>query len=161
MAQGIRQIEFELTEAAGRRIDGSVPGVRPRAPLRSGPSALERWCSAAAEAPEACLVIDREHHVLAVSTSWCALLGIADRATVHGLPLLSVVRLLDFGDGAELDDGEAGKIPPLLAIKSRTLARGLVRVPGTNGTPITLDSVATPLLDGETVAGSLTFFAKL
>lgn len=161
MAQGIRQIEFELPEAASRRVDGSTLGVRPRAPLRSGPSALERWCSAAAEAPESCLVIDRDHNVLAVSASWCAMLGIADRTIVLGNHLLSVVRPLDFGDGAELDEGEAHKIPPLLAIKSRTLARGLVRVPGTGGAPITLDSVATPLLDGETVTGSLTFFAKL
>lgn len=161
MAQGVRQIEFELTEATGRRANGVVAGTRPRAPLRSGPSSLERWCSAATEAPEACVVIDTEQRLLASSQSWCALVGIPDPAAAYGHPLLSVVRLLDFGDGADLDEGEATKIPPLLAIKSKTLARGLVRVPGTGEEPTTLDCVATPLWDGETLVGSLSFFAKL
>jgi len=108
------------------------------------------------------VVLDREHRVMAASDAWCALMGVPGQASVQGHPLLSVLRLLDFADGAELDDGEASKIPPLLAIKSRALARGLVRVPdGSGGDPVTLDSIATPLLDGDDVAGSLTFFSKL
>jgi PAS domain-containing protein len=160
----VRQLEFKLTDSAGGRIDPTAPGVGSRAPARFGTSTLERWCLATAGAPEACVVLDREHRVMAASDSWCTLMGVPDQTSVRGHPLLSVVRLLDFADGAELDDGEASKIPPLLAIKSRALARGLVRVPAgsdSDSDPVTLDSIATPLLDGDEVAGSLSFFSKL
>ena len=106
-------------------LDSAVPGPRARESIHRGASSLERWCAAAAHAPEACVVLDREHRVMAASDAWCALMGVPGQASVQGHPLLSVLRLLDFADGAELDDGEASKIPPLLAIKSRALARGL------------------------------------
>lgn len=160
---GVRQLEFDLTEPTSGRPHPPAPAASPQT-RQPATSSLERWCAAATGATEACVVLDREHRIRAASHAWCTLMGVPDQAAVQGHPLLSVVHLLDFADGAELDDGEASKIPPLLAIKSRTLARGLVRVPAdadSSSDPVTLDSIATPLLDGDTVAGSLTFFTKL
>ena len=71
--------------------------------------------------------------------------------------------LVDFTASlAKLDNAEADKIPPLLAISSGRLARGLMRVrPPAGGTVRTVDAVATPLWDGSTLVGSLTFFSEV
>jgi hypothetical protein len=52
-------------------------------------------------------------------------------------------------------------IPPLLAVTSGRLARGLLRVQRPGQLPGTVDAIATPLRDGDTVVGSLTFFAEV
>src|SRR5690606_32809769 len=134
---------------------------RARESIHRGASSLERWCAAAAHAPEACVVLDREHRVMAASDAWCALMGVPGQASVQGHPLLSVLRLLDFADGAELDDVETRKFLPQPAITSRALARGLVRVPdGSGGDPVALESIATPLRCSGDAAGSLTYSSK-
>ncbi len=53
-------------------------------------------------------------------------------------------------------------IPPLLAVSSGRMARGLIRLacPKT-GRVSTLDAIATPLVNGPDIVGSLTFFARL
>jgi hypothetical protein len=53
-----------------------------------------------------------------------------------------------------------GKIPPLLAMSSQRLSRGLLRV-DRDGTTATLDAIATPLFDDGRLAGSLTFFSEI
>ena len=59
-----------------------------------------------------------------------------------------MLRPLDFSAaGIALDEGEVSKIPPLLALASGRLARGLLRVQCRDDA-CTLDAIATPLLDG-------------
>ncbi|HEX5201429.1 PAS domain-containing protein [Paractinoplanes rhizophilus] len=124
---------------------------------------LDRWTSAVAEAAEPCLVIDTATTILAVSASCCELFGLGKPAEVIGQPLGSALRLIDFTAGAgELDETDVEKIPPLLAIRSERLARGLLRtMPAPGEPPLTVDAITTPLLLGERVAGSLTFFASV
>src|SRR3954454_8973434 len=121
---------------------------------------LARWPEAAAHAGEASLVIDSRSVIVALSPPCHPLLGI-DLPAV-GENLVDVLRLLDFsGSGVALAVDEVGKIPPLLALASGRLARGLIRVECANG-PCTLDAIATPLTDrGGAAAGSLTFFSPV
>jgi hypothetical protein len=122
-----------------------------------------RWTSTVAAAAEPCLIIDTSTAILALSTSCGELLGLGKPPEAIGQPLGAVLRLLDFTAGArELEESDADKIPPLLAIRTERLARGLLRVvPVPGETPLTVDAIATPLLEGERVAGSLTFFSAV
>ena len=138
-------------------------------------SPLDNWAAAVAEADEPCLVLDADGVIVALSASCRTLLGLprppvaprspAGRARPRppaspGL-LHEAIRLLDFSSsGGALGDGELSKIPPLLALTSGRLSRGLLRVESGDGA-CTLDAVATPLLDGRTVVGSLTFFSAV
>jgi PAS domain-containing protein len=122
-------------------------------------SSLGRWAEAVANAGEASLMIDADHLIVALSPTCQVLLGL-DRPAV-GENLLDVVHLLDFsGSGGALGMDEVGKIPPLLAIASGRLARGLLRVECREG-PCTLDAITTPLLGRMGTAGSLTFFSPI
>jgi hypothetical protein len=126
-------------------------------------SGLDRWTASVAEAAEPCLVIDTSTTILAVSASCCELFGLGKPAEVTGQPLGAALRLIDFTAGAgELDETDVEKIPPLLAIRSERLARGLLRtVPGPGEPPLTVDAITTPLFAAERVAGSLTFFSPV
>ena len=54
------------------------------------------------------------------------------------------------------------KIPPLLAIRSKRLARGLMRVQIDGPEPhLTVDAIATPLMAADQVVASLTFFSPV
>jgi hypothetical protein len=125
---------------------------------------IDRWTSTVATAVEPCLVIDVAARILAVSRSCSELLGLGLPSDVVNQPLVGgVLRLIDFtAGGGELDEPETEKIPPLLAIRSQRLARGLMRVQtgGLDG-PLTVDAIATPLLDGDQVVASLTFFSAV
>jgi hypothetical protein len=112
--------------------------------------------NAVADAAEPSLVIDAEAVVIALSPACHEMLDLESPAV--GRRLLDVLRPLDFSAaGVALDQGEVGKIPPLLALASGRLARGLLRV-GCHEGACTLDAIATPLLDGSRTVGSLTFF---
>jgi PAS domain-containing protein len=112
-----------------------------------------------AEASEPCLVIDTDAVVVAISPACDDMLGL--ESSTIGRRLLDVLRLLDFSAaGVALDQGELSKIPPLLALASGRLARGLLRVECRDGA-CTLDAVSTPLLNGDHRAGSLTFFSPV
>jgi hypothetical protein len=109
-----------------------------------------------AYAVEPSLVIDGESVVVALSPACQEMLDLHRPAI--GRPLLEVLQLLDFSNpGGALSQGETRKIPPLLALDSGQLARGLMRVQCREG-PCTVDAVATPLHDGSGPVGSLTFF---
>lgn len=131
-------------------------------PVESSGS-LQRWATAVSGAHEPCLLIDADSVIVAASSA-CADLLSCDSISACGLRLRDAVRhLVDFTDPPDkLDSSEADKIPPLLAISSGRLARGLIRVagPGQERASI-VDAVATPLRDGTTVVGSLTFFARI
>ena len=123
-------------------------------------SSLDRWAEAVAGAAEPCLVVDARATVVALSEAGADLLGL-DPDVIGQSLLDGVLRLLDFSpSGADLDEGEIGKIPPLMALASARLARGLLRVER-DGAPCTLDGIATPLLDDGRVIGSLTFFSEV
>lgn len=135
----------------------SEPRVaRARQPVQSP---LQRWAAAVGEAEECCLILDTEAVIVAISTPFEQLLGL-DRPAVGRDVLDGVLRLLDFADGGVLTDAEVGKIPPLLALTSGRLARGLLRVRAADSA-CTLDAIATPLLDSGRIAGSMTFFTRV
>lgn len=127
-------------------------------------ASIDRWTSTVSAALEPCMVIDFTHAILAVSPSCCELLGLGDPADAVGRPLLGgVLRLIDFTAGrGELTEPEMEKIPPLLALTSKRLARGLIRVEPPDGDgDLTVDAISTPLWDPEQVTASLTFFCPV
>ncbi|WP_433299373.1 hypothetical protein ACQP2F_46005 [Actinoplanes sp. CA-030573] len=139
-----------------------VPQARTPAEAEFVPS-VDRWTSTVAAAAEPCLVIDTSTTILAVSVACCELFGLGKPVEVTGRSLGEAMRLIDFtASAAELDGSDVEKIPPLLAIRSERLARGLLRVvPGPGEPPLTVDAITTPLLEGDRVAGSLTFFSPV
>ena len=135
----------------------SEPGAL-RRPLVE--STLDRWGFAADAASEPCLVIDARATIVALSEAAGELLGLGANAVGRSL-FDGVPRLLDFSpDRGDLGDGDLSKIPPLLALSSERLSRGLLRVEH-DGVASTLDAVATPLFDDGRLAGSLTFFSRV
>ena len=123
-----------------------------------------RWSSTVSAAAEPCLLIDRHTVITAASRSCCHLLGLDAPADTVGRRLLdSELRLLDFTAArGELTEQDVVKIPPLLALASGRLARGLLRVQCAAGdTDATIDAIATPVLVHDAVAGSLTFFSEV
>jgi PAS domain-containing protein len=125
---------------------------------------IARWTSTVASAPEPCLVIDVDGMILAVSALCSDLLGLGASGNAVGQPLLGgVLRLIDFTAGRiELAEPETQQIPPLLALSSQRLARGLMRVqPGECAADLTVDAISTPLWEGGRVAASLTFFSPV
>lgn len=143
-----------------------VPRARQPEPPEPGPArgSLDRWAAVVAGAVEPSLVLDTESVIVAASASCAEMLGCGDSASACGRRLQdAVTQLVDFTDPPDkLDSAEAGKIPPLLAISSGRLARGLMRVACAAGAPTrTMDAIATPLWEGKTLVGSLTFFSRV
>jgi hypothetical protein len=127
-------------------------------------ASIDRWMSTVAAAVEPCLVIDATTTIRALSPSCSELLGLGKPVEAVGQPLLGgVLRLIDFtAGGGELDEPEVEKIPPLLAIRSKRLARGLMRVQTDGPEPhLTVDAIATPLMAADQVVASLTFFSPV
>ena len=178
-------VELSLTEGARRpappdRTDHAGPPApagdappeepSPLAPARpagdgaAGGSSLEQWAAVVSGAAEPSLVLNVAGEIVAASASCAELIGLGDTYTVRGRRLRdAVMELVDFTASLDkLDSAEADKIPPLLAISSGRLARGLIRLacPETHAVS-TMDAIATPLWSGPTVIGSLTFFARV
>ncbi len=123
---------------------------------------LQRWAEVVRHATEPSLIIDDKEAIIAVSSSCCELLGLGNPAGAAGRYLLDEVRLIDFtANQTELTEPELAGIPPLLAVTSGRLARGLLRVGRPGLPPITVDAIATPLREDGLVVGSLSFFAKV
>lgn len=123
---------------------------------------VDRWTLTVASADEPCLVIARDTTILALSKSCGELLGLGGAAIGQRLRD-GVLRLIDFTAGrGMLGDPETEKIPPLLALSTRRLARGLMRVqPGDHAADVTVDAISTPLSKNGVVVASLTFFAPV
>lgn len=131
----------------------------PREAGRTDP--LERWAASLATAEEPCLVIDKAKIIVAASQPCARLFDLSQPAELTGRHLLDgeVLFLIDFtAAGNELGKSECEQIPPLLALTSGRLARGLMRVRRADGSH-TYDSIATPLRQDNEVVGSLSFFA--
>jgi hypothetical protein len=152
----VPHVEFSLPDLA---MPGWPVEESPQPPPAEE-SAHGRWTEAVAAAREPCVLIDQGTVIVAMSLSCARLLGFDEPPVGRGL-LDGVLQLLDFSaDAAALTDYEIGKIPPLLALSSGRLARGLIRVQ-CGEEACTLDGIATPIGDETTVAGSLTFFSKV
>jgi len=128
-------------------------------PLAASRGELERWAVAVGSAQDPCLLLDGDGAVVAASEPCLALFGSSGMQVV-GRRLVDVVRLLDFtAASGELTEWELDKIPPLLALSSGGLARGLLRVPTRDGATWTIDVIAAPLRDGDAVVASLSFLS--
>ncbi|MFI5955881.1 hypothetical protein [Cryptosporangium sp. NPDC051539] len=100
---------------------------------------------------------------MAASSSCHTALGLPSlRGALVGRGLLEdVIELVDFSASRlRLRPDEVERIPPLFALSTGSLARGLMRIRA-GGTTWTLDAVATPLRVGGSVLGSLTFFHRV
>jgi hypothetical protein len=165
MGDAVPHVELSLIEDPSRlRANLPPDGNRLATPPVGYASSLDRWASVVIGAAEPSLVLAGDSTIIAASASCAKMIGLGDPETARGYRLRDAgVHLVDFTTSLdELDPTEADKIPPLLAISSRRLARGLMRVacPRTKAA-CTMDAVATPLWDGATVVGSLTFFAEI
>lgn len=137
--------------------------LRPPPPGPFDGDPLTRWAVATAAAFEPCVLIDAAGVVVAASRASGQLLAVGtDDAVGRGL-VGEALHLLDFNRvSGELPEWELEKIPPLLALTTGGLARGLLRVRGADGQPTTVDAISTPVRDAETrTIGSLTFFAPV
>ena len=157
-------VELSLSEPISGSLDPDPtgPGDPYLGDLRSTPfNAVDRWSAATREANEPCLVIDSMAAIAAVSRNACSLLGFPGPEEVIGRFLYSneLLALVDFTPAsAALSDADMEKIPPMLALHSGRLARGLMRV-RSGADVITMDAVATPLWEHNKVIGSLAFFS--
>jgi len=124
-------------------------------------SSLAMWAETARMAGEACVVIDPDGKVFAASPGCGALFDI-DVADAVGQTLAGdVLDLRDFSTYQKvLPDWEIKKTPPLLAVSSAGLARGLLRVFVGNATK-TVDAISVPLVESGVIVGSLTFFVPV
>ena len=124
-------------------------------------STIDLWEYTVQHANEPCLLLDASLIVVAASPGCGSLLAVPP-GQARGRRLADVLRLLDFNAVAgRLPEPEVAKIPPLVAISTSGLARGLLRVPGPDGVPTTVDAISVPLHDATRVVGSLTFFAPV
>jgi hypothetical protein len=139
---------------------GEVPPApqQPASQRRPAESSLERWTASVSAADEPAVVIDAHETIVAMSGAMQDLLGLGTAAI--GRDVLDTLALLDFADGGVLAEGEAVKIPPLLALHSGGLARGLVRIRRPGGY-VMFDAVAAPLTESGQVIGSITFFSTV
>ncbi len=137
-------------------------------------STVRRWAEVVSGAEEPCVVLDADGVIVSCSPAGLALLGGADAGSGAnagsgadsgevwiGRGLLDVLHLVDLtADSAPLAAWESERVPPLLALSSGGLARGVMRFRLRDVTR-TVDAVSTPLRDGAAVAGSLTFLARM
>ena len=124
---------------------------------------LDQWAASVTTAEESCLVIDAGGFIVAASAPCALLLSLGQPFELMGRHLLDrqVLLLIDFtAAGNELGEAEREQIPPLLALSSGRLARGLLRVRNSDASR-TLDAISTPLRHHDAVVGSLTFFAAV
>jgi len=146
----VTHVELSLTSSV-------APDWRPQLPLE-----LARWVAAVTDSTEPALIIDASAVVIACTPACARLLGLPHTWTGERLP--DALRLIDFtAAGSDLSETERDLIPPLLAVASGRLARGLMRVRD-NGQPgeiRTLDAISTPLHSGGVAVGSLTFLGEI
>lgn len=121
----------------------------------------QQWAEPVRASADACLLLDVNGTIFATSPSCRSVLGLPEGIDAHRRTLLDgTLRLVGFSaGGGALPQWDAERIPPLQALNTGALARGLLRV-SAGGVARTLDAVSTPLHGGTDVAGSLTFFRR-
>lgn len=127
----------------------------------STPTAFKEWIAPIRSSADACLLLAADATISATSPACRALLGLPDGIDQHGRTILDgSVSLVNFAASAStLPQWEAERIPPIQALHTGSLARGLLRVRA-GGIARTLDAISTPLHGDAEVAGSLTFFRR-
>lgn len=152
---------------------GITPDWRPQVTV---PAEVSRWVTAVVESDEPALIIDASATIVATTPACAALLGLPHPWIGERLP--ESLHLIDFtAAGSELPEPERELIPPLLAVASGRLARGLIRVrtadagapaaedgarrPADKPETRTLDAISTPLHAEGVAVGSLTFFCEI
>ena len=157
-------VELSLSEPISGALDPDQGSYGERfAGERRAPgfASVDQWSAATRIATEPCLVIDNLATIAAVSQTACSLLGFPAPSEVIGCYLCSaeLLALVDFTPAsAALSPADMEKIPPMLALHSGRLARGLMRV-RSGADVVTMDAIATPLWGLNKVVGSLTFFS--
>jgi len=122
---------------------------------------VEVWATVAAHSADLVLVLDATGRVLALSAAAAELIGAVGPHEAPGRHLLDVLDLVDFNPTPGDASMYADRIPPLLAIASNALSRGLLRV-RTGERTITVDAVAAPVHDVSGVlVGAVAFLARL
>lgn len=120
-------------------------------PARGG---VSQWAGRVRDADEPCLLIDAEGRVAAASRPCGELLSV-EPLRIIGALLADLLEMIDFSAaGVPLAD-PARHAPPLRALSTGGMARGLVRLRPTSGPPVTYDVVGIPLAGG---SGALAFF---
>jgi hypothetical protein len=115
------------------------------------------WMRRITEAQETALLINHRGRVVAISTGAALALSL-DAASAIGKPLLELLTLVDFSaTGVPVEDPDV-QLPPLKALRSQSMARGLVRLRLAGGVLATYDCVGVPLAGGD---GALAFFAEV
>ena len=122
--------------------------------IGTGPVAT--WLPAVRASAEACLLLDAEGRVSAASTGAGAVLGGTTAAI--GTKFSDLVKAVDFTSGAAPELEPERSMPPLRALATGGLARGLMRLRVADGSLVTYDVVAVPL-DGQ--RGVLAFFVAV
>lgn len=122
---------------------------------------VKGWAEAAASSADLVLVLDATGRVLTLSAAAAELIGVVGPDEVVGRHLLDVLDLVDFNPTPGDASMYADRIPPLLAIASNALSRGLLRV-RTGEHTVTVDAVAAPVHDGSgALVGAVAFLARL
>lgn len=166
----LQRLEVEPPPGAGRQdepvpdIDGASAHMAAVVDLaRQRPTTdttLGRWSAVAAAAHDACLVLDPQGQVVSLSAAAAELLDCSD-AGVIGRPLLDVTTLIDFDTGEPRPPYEH-RVPPLAALSSDGIVRGLIRIRHTDDALVTLDVCGMPLHDAAgRIVGSLSFVSPL
>ena len=114
-------------------------------------------------ATEPCIVIDAKAVVAAASPAACRLLGFADRSAAVGACLHDGVPSADRlrRDGEPAAGHRAGQDPAGAGATRPSVSRAGCCGYVCGGDVVTIDAVATPLLEGGHVVGSLTFFCTV
>ncbi|MCU1673575.1 MAG: hypothetical protein JWN77_1688 [Frankiales bacterium] len=114
------------------------------------------WATAVRSSAECCLLLDRDARVSAASAAAATELGLDARAL--GALFCDLISAVDFTSGAAPDREQERTLPPLRALATGGLARGLVRLRTVEDDLQTFDVVAVPLARQ---AGVLAFFVRV
>lgn len=142
-----------------RLVPDAVPGL-PVAVQRTldldahGAGPVAGWVGAVRSSQEACLLLEADGRVAAASESAGPVLG-TTTAEAIGARFVDLVTAVDFTSGAGPARELEQSIPPLRALATGGLARGLLRLRSAGGVLTTYDVVAVPLTG---CSGALAFF---
>jgi hypothetical protein len=120
------------------------------------PQGRSAWLLAVRTSAEACLLLDADGRICAASSAAGKLVGGVTEAI--GAKFADLVSSVDFTSGAAPDLEPERSMPPLRALATGGLARGLMRVRVSDGTLVTYDVVAVPLERQQAV---LAFFVSV